>query len=88
VFNLIRGCDPQPGASSVLRGKGVRLFDARFRPGAPSEPPGTVLAIVETRAEIAAVGGTITVGRVQPEDGRKVPAAEVLQAGDLLERPA
>ncbi|MDA0364983.1 MAG: methionyl-tRNA formyltransferase [Chloroflexi bacterium] len=88
VFNLIRGCDPQPGASSVVRGTGVRLFDATFQPGAPSEAPGTVVSIVDSKAEIAAVGGTITVGRVQPEDGRKVAASEVLQAGDVLERPA
>jgi methionyl-tRNA formyltransferase len=88
VFNLIRGCDPQPGASAVLRGKPVRLFDARFRAGAPADPPGTVMAIVDNRAEISAIGGTISVGRAQPEDGRKVPASEVLQAGDLLERPA
>ncbi len=88
VFNLIRGCDPQPGASSVVGGRTVRLFDARYRPGAPDEPPGTVMAIVDDRAEIAAVGGTIVVGRVQPEDGRKVAASEVLTVGDVLERPA
>lgn len=88
VFNLIRGCDPQPGASSVVRGIGVRLFDATFQPGAPSEAPGTVVSTVDSKAEIAAVGGTITVGRVQPDDGRKVAASEVLQAGDVLERPA
>jgi methionyl-tRNA formyltransferase len=86
VFNLIRGCDPQPGALSMLRGKGLRLFDATFRPGAPGEPPGTVMSTVDARAEIAVIGGTITVGRVQPDEGRKVGASEVLQAGDLLER--
>lgn len=88
VFNLIRGCDPQPGASSVVGGRGVRLFDARFQPGAPGEAPGTVMAIVDSRAEIAAIGGTITVGRVQPDDGRKVTASEVLHVGEVLERPA
>ena len=88
VFNLIRGCDPHPGASSVVRNTSLRLFDASFRPGAPGEAPGTVMAIVDRSAEIAAIGGTITVGRVQAEDGRKVAASEVLQAGDALERPA
>lgn len=88
VFNLIRGCDPQPGASSVVRGTGIRLFDASFQPGAPSESPGTVVSINENKAEIATVGGTITVGRVQPANGRKVAASEVLQVGDVLERPA
>jgi methionyl-tRNA formyltransferase len=88
VFNLIRGCDPQPGASSTVRGTGIRLFDASFLPGAPGESPGTVMTVVDNKAEIAAIGGTITIGRVQPDDGRKVAASEVLQAGDVLERPA
>ena len=88
VFNLIRGCDPQPGAASTLRGAGLRLFDASFQPGAPGEAPGTVMSVVENRAEIAAIGGTITIGRVQPDDGRKVAAGELLQAGDVLVRPA
>ena len=30
VHNLIRGCDPQPGAYSFYRGKKVRLFEARL----------------------------------------------------------
>ncbi len=88
AFNLIRGCDPQPGASVSLRGDHVRLFDATYRPGAPGEPPGTVMALVDGKAEVAAIGGTVTVGRVQREGEGKVAAADVLRAGDVLERPA
>ena len=87
VFNLIRGCDPQPGAASAVRGTRVRLFDASFQPGAPGETPGTVMSVVDGKVEIAAIGGTIAVGRAQPDDGRKVPASEVLETGDVLERP-
>ncbi len=29
VYNLIRGCDPQPGAHTTWQGKMVRIFDAR-----------------------------------------------------------
>jgi methionyl-tRNA formyltransferase len=88
VYNLVRGCDPQPGASAAVRGGIVRLFDARFRPGAPEEPPGTVISIVDSSAEVAVIGGFLTVGRVQPQEGRKVAAGDVLRAGDVLERPA
>jgi methionyl-tRNA formyltransferase len=88
VFNLIRGCDPQPGASAVAGGRLVRLFDASYQPGAPNEAPGTVMAVVDNRVEIAAIGGVITVGRVQLEGERKVPAPQVLEVGAVLDRPA
>ncbi|MPZ98181.1 MAG: methionyl-tRNA formyltransferase [Dehalococcoidia bacterium] len=86
VFNLIRGCDPQPGASALLKEGIVRLFDASFRPGAPGEAPGTVMAVVDSKIEVAAIGGTVTIGRIQPDGGKKVPASELVQAGDVLGR--
>ncbi len=85
VANLIRGCDPQPGAIASLRGEAVRLFEAELRPGAPGEPPGTVMAIVDGHAEVAAIGGTIMIGRAQRNGGQKATAAEVLMVGDVLE---
>ena len=39
---------------------------ASLRPGAPGEPPGTVMASVDGRVEIAGVGGTLVIGRGQP----------------------
>ena len=86
VGALIRGCDPQPGAAASLRGETVRLFEARYRPGAPGEPPGTVLAAIGATVEIAVIGGTIGVGRVQRDGQPKAAASEVLRPGDLLER--
>ena len=86
VGALIRGCDPQPGAAASLSGETVRLFEARYRPGAPGEPPGTVLAVIGATVEIAVIGGTIGVGRVQRDGQPKAAASEVLRPGDLLER--
>jgi methionyl-tRNA formyltransferase len=86
VGNLIRGCDPQPGATATLRGEPLRLFDARYRPGAPDEPPGTVVTLIDGAAEIAVIGGTIIAGRVQREGNAKVAASDVLRAGDVLGR--
>ena len=86
VSNLIRGCDPQPGALASLHGEPIRLFEAQLRPGAPGEPPGTIMAIVDGRAEIAAIGGTIIVARAQRTAAPKVAAGELLMVGDVLER--
>ena len=86
VFNHVRGCDPQPGAIAALRGEQLRLFDAALAPGHPSDPPGAVLEAGEDGARIAVIGGVLTVGRVRPAGAAKVAAAEVLAAGDRLER--
>ena len=91
VFNHIRGCDPTPGAAARLaqgdRGL-VRLFNARHIDAAPAEAPGTVTAVLQDGGvQVATIGGLLTVGRVQLEGASKVAAAEVLHAGDVLERP-
>ncbi|MEX2373466.1 MAG: methionyl-tRNA formyltransferase [Dehalococcoidia bacterium] len=88
VHNIIRGCDPQPGAWASLRGEAVRLFGSHWRPGHPDQPPGTVVATGEGSAEIATIGGTIVIDRVQKDGQAKVAATDVLQAGDALERPS
>jgi methionyl-tRNA formyltransferase len=88
VHNLIRGCDPQPGAAALLRGETVRLFGSHYQPGAPDQPPGTVIAVVDSKVEVAVIGGTVTIDRVQREGQPKAAAAEVLHAGDVLGRPA
>ena len=88
VYNLIRGCDPQPGASAQAGDREVRLFNASYRPGSPEEPPGTVVATNDGSVEIAAIGGTITVARAQIEGEGKVPAAQLLEVGAVLDRPA
>tara|TARA_Y100000588_G_scaffold277053_2_gene293512 strand:+ start:2099 stop:3007 length:909 start_codon:yes stop_codon:yes gene_type:complete len=88
VFNLIRGCDPQPGASARGDdGQLYKLFDASYRPATPEEDPGTIIAVNEGTAEISTIGGIITIGRAQLEGERKVPAAELLKVDMVLRRP-
>jgi methionyl-tRNA formyltransferase len=87
VYNLIRGCDPQPGASAQAGNHVVRLFNASYRPGSPEEAPGTVVATTDGAVEIAAIGGTITLQRAQIEGGPKSPAADFLELGMVLNRP-
>ncbi len=88
VYNHVRGCDPQPGASVSLNGQTLKLFTPSYATGHSEETPGTVTASDDGAIEIAVIGGKLTIGRVQPEGGRKVPAADVVNVGDVLERPA
>lgn len=73
VYNLIRGCDPQPGAY-VLRGeKKVRFFDAR-RADESGVAPGIISAIREDGLVVGAQGGAIRIGRLRVGE-KKLPAA-------------
>jgi methionyl-tRNA formyltransferase len=80
VHNLIRGCDPQPGAHTRWRGKMLRLFDSR-RASAPrgGAAPGTVLAVDAAGITVATADGAVTCGRARG-DGPKAAAAEVARA--------
>lgn len=78
VYNLIRGCDPQPGAWVRRGDMPVRLYDAR-RGGPVDVAPGVVAAIDGDGVVIGCDGGSLRIGRMRA-DGGKVAAAEVAAA--------
>jgi methionyl-tRNA formyltransferase len=82
VHNLIRGCDPQPGAYSFYRGKKVRLFEARLADvSRPKAEPGEVLAADDGGFTVAACGGAIRIGKVRTDAGKQDAAAFAAEAG-------
>lgn len=81
IYNLIRGCDPQPGAYTFHRGKKVRLFEARRREALPGPRPGDVLSVDKDGFVVAAGGGTIRVGKVRTESGKQEAAAFAAEQG-------
>ena len=88
VYNLIRGCDPQPGAHTLCQAKRVRLFDCRLKRGDVSTAPATVTAIDGESLHLALNGGTLVVKKMRG-DGAKIAAAEYanqagLRVGDKL----
>jgi methionyl-tRNA formyltransferase len=82
VYNLIRGCDPQPGAHTTYNGKMLRVFDARLHAGANNAPAGQVTAIGAEEITVALSGGRLTVQRVRGE-GAKISAAEFARQAEL-----
>jgi len=78
LYNLIRGCDPQPGAYVVRNGAKIRLYGAR-RAANTDIPAGVVGAIDENGIVTGAAGGAIRVTRIRA-GGRKLPAAEAAAA--------
>ena len=76
IYNLIRGGDPSPGANTTLDGETVAFFRASKTDGDSGKPAGEVLEVTSEGFTVAADGGAITVGRVQPGRERKVMAPE------------
>ena len=79
VHNLIRGCDPQPGAHTTWQGTRIRLYESRRVDPAPNAAPGTILSIGPEGITIAATSGAIRCARAR-NGSNKAPAAQVAQA--------
>ena len=93
LYNLIRGCNPAPGAWTLWNGKKLQVFDARKHLtrtfGAVRGKIGCVTAIGAEGVFVAAQGGEIELLSVKAGEGKKMPAAacaaEVgLKVGSLL----
>ncbi len=80
IYNLIRGCNPAPGAWTSFNGKKLQLFDSRkhtARTVAQAKGPiGTLAGITEQSLIITAQGGHIEVFKVRYDGGKKVSAAQ------------
>lgn len=63
VYNLIRGCDPQPGAFTQFRNEKLRLYDCR-KVELPGATPGVVADVADALV-IGAKGGAIRAKRVR-----------------------
>lgn len=82
VYNLIRGCDPQPGAHTTWQGKMVRFYDCRLRREATTAKPSQVVEIGAENLSVAVPGGVIVASKVRGEGG-KVAAAELAKQVNL-----
>ena len=75
IYNLIRGCNPQPGAWTTFNGEVLQIFDCEKKNQAYGRT-GRVSAITEDGIIITAGLGSIVAKRVRFAGGKKVPAAE------------
>jgi methionyl-tRNA formyltransferase len=90
LYNLVRGCDPQPGAFALLNGEKIRFYNAKHIEKAADEVPGTILDIDDRGIQVALSGGRLIVGKIKPAKGSKVAADEFaaergLKAGDRFD---
>ncbi len=90
TYNLIRGCNPAPGAWTTQDGRKLFLFDCRKRiaqtfGAVKGQKIGQVVAAGPDGITIYGQGGFIDVQRLRWDGGKKIPAAEAeLSPGTLL----
>ncbi|MGA3113705.1 MAG: methionyl-tRNA formyltransferase [Syntrophobacteraceae bacterium] len=79
IYDLIRGCDPQPGAYAELHGEKVRFYGAGFVQGKIGGDidvaPGTVTGLDLKGLRIAVAGGELFVAKVRTASAGKIDAA-------------
>jgi methionyl-tRNA formyltransferase len=87
IYNLIRGCNPAPGAWTTLNGKKLQIFDARkhaFRTfGAVKGKIGEISEIGAESFFVTAQGGKIEVLKAKHEDGKKLSAADFVSQNHI-----
>jgi methionyl-tRNA formyltransferase len=87
IDRLIRGCNPAPGAWTVLDGKTIKIFDATPLPARdPKGIAGKLGEIVLTDADsitVVCADGRFKITRLQPPDGKKMSADEWAASANL-----
>ncbi len=88
VYNLIRACNPAPGAWTELAGTRVSIFDCRKHPtrrfADVSGKPGDIVKITDTSIFINAQGGQIEILKLRPDGGKKMGAADFAREHGLV----
>lgn len=87
VYDLVRACNPAPGAWTLLDGRKVWLFDCRKHPartfGALRGKPGSIVRVTDKALFIGALGGQIEVLKLRADGGKKMAAADFAREAGL-----
>lgn len=90
VYDLIRGCNPSPGAWTMWGDKRLQIFDARKKiartfAAVRGKKPGQVVSVTPESFTVMAQGGFIEVLRCRVDDGKKITGSEAgLTTGAIL----
>ncbi len=89
VYNLIRGTNPQPGATTYFHGKTLKIFDAKPIYDIVGGLPGQIVNSSADGVVVSLKRGAILVQKVQMNKSSKIEAAEFakqarLEIGDRL----
>ncbi len=83
IYNLIIGCDPQPGAYTTFKGKRVRFYDAKMPLSAIEKQPGEIISFEEGSLQVAVKGGVINFGKLRVDKREKIGPVEFAKSVEL-----
>lgn len=92
VYDLIRACNPAPGAWCVLQGEKVRVYDVRkhrigrFVPG--GHQPGDIAGVGDQSVLVWSQGGLVEILKLRPDGGAKVNAGAWARQHGLATSPS
>ncbi len=90
IYNLIRGCDPQPGAYCTFKDQQIRLYGVRFNPDRLEGESGEILGLQEDRLAVSTGDGVLEISKIKIPGTGKIKASDFvhesdIQKGDRLE---
>ena len=87
VYDLIRGCNPAPGAWTTLNGVKLQVFDAQKHPvrtfGSVKGKIGEVVEVSPRGITVTTQGGRIEILKVKLGEGKKVPAFDLAASAGI-----
>ena len=83
IARRIRAFDPFPGATCILAGETVKLWQAQAVSASPGAAPGTVLAANPSGVDVACGDGVLRVTQLQRAGGKRLPAADFVRGFEL-----
>lgn len=83
VYNLIRGTNPQPGASTTWQGQQLKIYDSRLICSTSGVTPGEIISVTENEFSIACGDDGILVKKVRPTGSSKVDASVFIREANL-----
>jgi methionyl-tRNA formyltransferase len=86
VYNLIRGTNPQPGATTYFHGKKLKIFDAKPVYDIAGGTPGQIVDSGTGGFVVSLKRGAILVQKVQMNKSSKVAAAEFARQAGVAPR--
>lgn len=88
IYNLIRGCNPQPGAWAKINNDEYIFYDTSFENNASKKNiPGQIISIKKNEILIAVNNGTLKITRIKSKQGKlyiKDMDTKVFKVGDIF----
>ena len=83
IYNLVRGCDPQPGAYSFWNDQKIKFYGCSYLKSAVDADPGEVTEVSEKSIKISTGDGILEVSKVRTSDMGKVKVEEFIQKSGI-----